>query len=104
MKPQSVSEYMTDIFIGWMMPTLFGGFFAILLFGGYGVILFGGYGVICAVMAFSFAVTFIVQQIGLLLNFSDLSIHISMAVSCFFSLSFAFHRFCEWRFKLNQKS
>ena len=96
MKPQSVSEYMTDIFIGWMMPTLFGGFFAILLFGGFGVI--------CAVMAFSFAVTFIVQQIGLLLNFSDLSIHISMAVSCFFSLSFAFHRFCEWRFKLNQKS
>ena len=96
MKPQSVSEYMTDIFIGWMMPTLFGGFFAILLFGGFGVI--------CAVMAFSFAVTFIVQQIGLLLNFSDLSIHISMAVSCFFSLSFAFHRFCDWRYKLNQKS
>lgn len=96
MKPQSVSECMTDIFIGWMMPTLFGGFFAILLFGGFGVI--------CAVMAFSFAVTFIVQQIGLLLNFSDLSIHISMAVSCFFSLSFAFHHFCEWRFKLNQKS
>ena len=96
MKPQSVSEYMTDIFIGWMMPTLFGGFFAILLFGGFGVI--------CAVMAFSFAVTSIVQQIGLLLNFSDLSIHISMAVSCFFSLSFSFHRFCEWRYKLNQKS
>ena len=96
MKPQSVSEYMTDIFIGWMMPTLFGGFFAILLFGGFGVI--------CAVMAFLFAVSYIVQQIGLLLNFSELSIQVCMAVSCFFSLSFAFHIYCEWRYKLNQKS
>ena len=96
MKPQPVSEYMTDIFIGWMMPWLFGGFFAIFLFGGFGII--------CAVMAFLFAVTYIVKQIGLLLNFSDLSIHVSMAVSSFFSLSFAFHSFCECYYKLNQKS
>ena len=96
MKPQPVSEYMTDIFISWMMPTLFGGFFAILLCGGFGII--------CAVMALFFVVSYVVQQIGLLLNFSEFSIHVSMAVSSFFSLSFAFHRFCEWRYKLNQKS
>ena len=96
MKPKPVSEYMTDIFISWIMPWLFGGFFAILLFGGFGII--------CAVMAFLFAVTYVVQQIGLLLNFSEMSIHVFMAVSCFFSLSFAFHLYCEWRYKLNQKS
>ena len=96
MKPAPVSEYMTNIIIGWMMPTLYGGFFAILLFGGFGII--------CAVMAFLFAVTYVVQQIGSLLNFSELSIQVCMAVSCFFSLSFAFHLYCEWRYKLNQKS
>jgi len=96
MKPEPVSEYMTNIIIGWMMPTLYGGFFTILLVGGFGIM--------CAVMAFLFAVTYIVKQIGLLLNFSKLSIHVCMAVSCFFSLSFAFHLYCEWRYKLNQKS
>ena len=96
MKPQTVPENMTDIFIGWMMTTLFGGFFAILLCGGFGII--------CAVMAFFFAVSYVVQQIGLLLNFSELSVHVTMAVSSFFSLSFLFHRFCEWHYKLNKKS
>jgi len=96
MKPKPVSEYMTDIFISWIMPWLIGGIFAIILVGGLGMI--------CAVMAFLFAVTYIVKQIGLLLNFSELSIHVCMAVSCFFSLSFAFHLYCEWRYKLNQKS
>ena len=96
MNPEPVSEYMTNIIIGWMMPTLYGGFFTILLFCGFGIM--------CAVMAFLFAVTYIVKQIGLLLNFSELSIHVCMAVSCFFSLSFAFHLYCEWRYKLNQKS
>jgi len=82
MKPAPVSEYMTNIIIGWMMPTLYSGFFAILLVGGFGII--------CAVMAFLFTVTYLVQQIGLLLNFSELSIHVCMAVSCFFSFEFRF--------------
>lgn len=82
MKPEPVSEYMTNIIIGWMMPTLYGGFFAILLVSGFGII--------CAVMAFLFVVTYVVQQIGLLLNFSELSIHVCMAVSCFFFTKFRF--------------
>ena len=78
-----------------IMPWLFSRIFAILLFGGFGII--------CAVMTFFFAVTYIVKQIGLLLNFSELSIHVCTAVSCLFSWSFDFHLYCEWGYKLNQK-
>ena len=96
MKPTPTAEIVTELFLQWIAPMTFVGFFLLLTAG---VLAF-----FSAVMAFVFGITFVVKEATLLIGMSSQTIAVLMAASVFLSILGTFNLFCLWRYKFNQRN
>ena len=96
MKPTPIAETVTEAFLQWMAPMIFGGFFLLFIAG---VLAF-----FSAVMAFIFGITFAVKEGALLLGLTPQTSAVLMTASVFLSIWGAFNLFCLWQYKFSQRS